>query len=83
MAITQINGDQQMLLKDVHRCCLLADVAPISLVKPLRSIGLEDGILRGSQMEQIIEKVCEELPNNALEFCVNFYKQFHFSMVGS
>ncbi|CAG7875643.1 unnamed protein product [Brassica rapa] len=42
-------------------------------------ICLEDVILRAAQMEQIVEKVCEERINTGVsKISVNFYEQFHF-----
>ncbi|CAN7056386.1 unnamed protein product, partial [Brassica rapa subsp. trilocularis] len=45
----------------------------------LIDICLEDVILRATQMEQIVEKVCEERLNTGVsKISVYFYKQFHF-----
>ncbi|CAF1889170.1 unnamed protein product [Brassica napus] len=42
-------------------------------------ICLEDVILRAAQMEQIVEKVCEERLNTGVSnISVYFYEQFHF-----
>ncbi|CAN7010174.1 unnamed protein product, partial [Brassica rapa subsp. trilocularis] len=42
-------------------------------------ICLEDVILRAAQMEQIVEKVCEERLNTEVSnISVYFYEQFHF-----
>ncbi|CAF2021870.1 unnamed protein product [Brassica napus] len=45
----------------------------------LKNICLEDVILRAAQMEQIVEKVCEERLNTGVSnISVYFYEQFHF-----
>lgn len=45
-------------------CCLIFSVARIALVKPEKSRGVEDVILRAAQMGQIIEKVT---------FCISLF----------
>ncbi|KAH0926264.1 hypothetical protein HID58_018520, partial [Brassica napus] len=79
--VNQQNPNQQRSPDDAEREARQMVLSQILFFHSLerRVICLEDVILRAAQMEQIVEKVCEERINTGVsKISVNFYEQFHF-----
>ncbi|CAF2014384.1 unnamed protein product [Brassica napus] len=78
-AAVKAKGKAHVSSDDNRRVMRLFKLVSMSGALEELDICLEDVILRAAQMEQIVEKVCEERLNTGVSnISVYFYEQFHF-----